>query len=332
MNFDKRYKIGITGVAGMLGSHLSEKLISEGYKVIGVDNLTVGTIDNLKEVIDHENFTFYSFDVRNADLLQNALLNCDLIVHLAAVKKVVEAQNSFETLDVNVKATQNVLELAKATQAKVIFASTSDVYGISDKIPFKEDQDLTIGQSMAKRWAYAVSKLYCEHLCVSYFKDFNVKVAILRYFGGFSEKSSFTWSGGHVPIFINQILNDVPVTVHGDGKQTRSMGHADDLANGTFLAIKNIDKAAGEIINIGNTEEYSVIDSVYLIASILDKDPDSIKIKFIPEKEIFGEYKDLRRRLPDISKAKKLLGYFPKVKFREAIKRVSDTIKKVEKV
>tara|TARA_Y100001968_G_scaffold184498_1_gene169007 strand:- start:109 stop:498 length:390 start_codon:yes stop_codon:yes gene_type:complete len=127
------------------------------------------------------------------------------------------------------------------------------------------------------------------------------------------------------------MLNNIPVTVHGDGKQTRSMGHADDLANGTFLALKNIDKCAGEIINIGNTEEYSVIDTVYLIASILGKDPDSIKIEFIPEKEIFGEYRDLRRRLPDISKAQKIIGYTPQIKFREAIKRVADRVKKEEK-
>ena len=134
-----------------------------------------------------------------------------------------------------------------------------------------------------------------------------------------------------MPIFINQILNNLPVTIHGDGKQTRSMGHADDLAYGTYLAIKNIEKCFGEIINIGNTEEFSIIDTVYLIGSVLRKDPKDIKIEFIPEKEVFGNYRDLRRRVPDISKAKRLLNFEPKVPFKEAIARVAETLSKNEK-
>ena len=324
-------KIAITGVAGMIGSHLSEILINKGYELVGIDNLKVGSKDNIKDIISSEKFKFFSFDIRDKELLRKNIQDCDIIVHLAAIKKVVESQSSFETLDVNVKTTQNILEIAKEIGAKVIFASTSDVYGMSETIPFKEDQDLIIGDSKAKRWAYAVSKLYCEHLCVTYQKDLNVDLVILRYFGGFSEKSSFSWSGGHVPIFINQILNNLPVTIHGDGKQTRSMGHADDLAYGTYLAIKNIEKCFGEIINIGNTEEFSIIDTVYLIGSVLRKDPKDIKIEFIPEKEVFGNYRDLRRRVPDISKAKRLLNYEPKVPFKEAIARVAETLSKNEK-
>ena len=319
-------KIAITGVAGMIGSHLSEILIEKGYELVGIDNLKVGSKENIKELIGHKNFKFFSFDIRDKELLKESLKGCNIIVHLAAIKKVVESQSSFDTLDVNVRATQNILEIAKELGSKVIFASTSDVYGISEQIPFREDNNLTIGESSAKRWAYAVSKLYCEHLCISYFKDLGVDIVILRYFGGFSEKSSFTWSGGHLPVFINQILNNLPITVHGDGKQTRSMGHANDLAFGTFLAIENIEKCAGEIINIGNDEEYSIIDTVYLVASVLGKDKQEINIKFIPEKQIFGNYRDLRRRVPDLSKAKDLLDYEPKIKFKEAIKIVSKAI------
>ena len=186
--------IGITGIAGMLGSHLSELLINKGYIVKGIDNFTTGTLENLDKIISHPNFSMEDLDGRDEGKLKEALKDCELIIHLAAVKKVVESQSSFETLDVNVKMTQNVLNIAKSNKAKVIFASTSDVYGLSNEIPFKEDQDLKLGASTAKRWAYAASKLYCEHLCISYCKDFEVKVAILRYFGGFSDKSSFTWS------------------------------------------------------------------------------------------------------------------------------------------
>ena len=315
-------KIGITGVAGMLGSHLSEILIEEGHEIVGIDNLTYGSLSNLEKVINNKNFKFLNFDVRVNDLLRHAFMDCEVYVHLAAVKKVVEAQASFETLDVNVSATKNILDLAKVTGAKVVFASTSDVYGTSTEVPFKEDQNLVLGESLAKRWAYAVSKLYCEHLCVSYFKDFGVSVTMLRYFGGFSEKSAFLWSGGHVPIFINQMLSDKPITVHGDGDQTRSMGHASDLAKGTYLAIKKIELCAGEIINIGNDEEISVLDSAYLIADEMGIDRKNLNIKFIPEKEIYGTYKDLRRRKPDLSKAKDLLGYSPSIPLKEAIHMV----------
>ena len=315
-------KIGITGVAGMLGSHLSEILIEDGHEVIGIDDLSYGSLSNLEKVINNSNFQFMNFDVRINDLLRHAFISCDMLVHLAAVKKVVESQSSFETLDVNVSATKNILELARVTGAKVIFASTSDIYGSSTDIPFKEDQDLVLGQSLAKRWAYAASKLYCEHLCVSYYKDFNVSVTMLRYFGGFSEKSAFLWSGGHVPIFIDQIINKKPITIHGDGKQTRSMGHASDLANGTYLAMKNIDICAGEIINIGNDEEISVIDSAYMIADEMGVNRDDLDIEFIPEEEIYGTYKDLRRRKPDLSKAKRLIGYSPKISLTEAIQVV----------
>ena len=198
-------KIGITGCAGMLGSHLTELLLADGHEIVGIDNLDVGTLENIKESHKSNNFTFYKFDAREKELVASVFIGCEVIVHLAAVKKVTESQASFLTLDVNVETTRNILELAKINGAKVVFASTSDIYGVSTEVPFKEDQNLILGQSLAKRWAYAVSKLYCEHLCVSYNKDFNVDVVMLRYFGGFSEKSSFTWSGGHIPIFIDQI-------------------------------------------------------------------------------------------------------------------------------
>lgn len=320
-------KIGITGCAGMLGSHLTELLLQEGHEVIGIDNLDVGSLENIQEYQKDKNFSFYRFDAREKALVASVFIGCEVIVHLAAIKKVTESQASFLTLDVNVETTKNVLELSKINGAKVVFASTSDIYGVSTEVPFKEDQNLILGQSLAKRWAYAVSKLYCEHLCVSYHKDFGVDVVMLRYFGGFSEKSSFTWSGGHIPIFIDQILKDLPLTIHGDGKQTRSMGHASDLARGTFLAIKNIDKCSGEIINIGNDEEMSVLDSAYLVAEVLGVSKEDLKIDFIPESEIYGDYRDLRRRLPDLSKAKKLLGYEPKVPFKDAVIMVANTLK-----
>lgn len=314
-------KILITGVAGMLGSHLSELLLKKKHKIIGVDNLEVGKIKSLSECIKNKNFFFYKFDIKQKKKLEKISKNCDVIIHLAAVKKITELQSSFKTLDVNVNSTRYILDIAKKYKKRVIFASTSDVYGVSKKLPFKEDQNLVLGQSLAKRWSYAVTKLYCEHLCYCYFKEFNVDVTILRYFGGFSEKSSFTWSGGHIPIFINQLLNNKKIIIHGDGKQTRSMAHAKDLANGTYLALKS-KKASGLIINIGNNEEYTVYDTLKLIAKELKINLKKRKIEFVSERKVFGNYKDIRRRRPDLNLAKKVLGYKPKIKLKKAIKMV----------
>ena len=210
--------------------------------------------------------------------------------------------------------------------AKVVFASTSDVYGMSPDLPLNEDGDLLLGPSMIKRWSYAVSKLYGEQMAFGYYHDYQVPVIVLRYFGGFSPRSSFAWSGGHVPIFIRAILNDEEVVVHGDGLQTRSMGFVTDLVNGTMLAMES-DKAIGEIINIGNDEELSVVDTAKLIHEIANTGKE-LKIKFVPMAEVFGKYKDIMRRIPDLKKAKELLGYEPQVRLKKAVELTIQEINK----
>ncbi len=311
-------KVLITGVAGMIGSHLLDSLLERNYKVTGIDNLKVGRISNIKHNLDKGNFKFVKCDILDPWKLRNAAKGADIIVHLAASKKVDEKGNAFNTLRVNAEGTLNILEIAKKTGAKVILASTSDVYGVSKDLPFKEDGNLVIGPPTAKRWAYAVSKIYAEQLAFAYFKEFNVPVVVLRYFGGFSPRASFSWSGGHVPLFIDAILNDKEVLVHGDGRQTRSMAYVDDLVRGTVLAMENR-KAVGEIFNIGNDEEMSVLDTVKLIKTLARK--KDIRIKFIPFGKIFGDYREIMRRVPDLSKAKKILRYKPAVSLKDGIRK-----------
>ena len=207
-----------------------------------------------------------------------------------------------------------------------VFASTSDVYGMSPDLPLNEDGDLLLGPSLIKRWSYAVSKLYGEQLSFAYFHDHKVPIVVIRYFGGFSPRSSFAWSGGHIPIFLRAILEDKEVIIHGDGLQTRSMGFVSDLVHGTVLALEN-DKAVGEIINIGNDEELSVLDTAKLIHRIVGTKRD-LKLKFVPMSEVFGKYKDILRRIPDLSKAKRILGYSPQVKLEDAVRL---TIQEVQK-
>jgi nucleoside-diphosphate-sugar epimerase len=312
-------RVLITGVAGMIGSHLLDYLIEKEYEIIGIDNFSFGKIENIRSNLGKNNFKFYRVDIQDYETLKILSKDVDVIVHLAAVKKVSELDSSMATLKVNVNGTENIFEAAHMWGCKVIFASTSDVYGMSPDLPFREDGDLLLGPSMIKRWGYAVSKLYCEQMAFAYYKDYSVPVVILRYFGGFSPRSSFFWSGGHVPIFVDAILNDKEVVIHGDGKQTRSMAYVDDLIEGTFLAIEN-EKACGEVINLGNEKEMSVIDTAFLIHKIAATGKE-LKLKYVKMEDIFGKYKDILRRRPDLTKAQNLLGYKPKISMEDAIRR-----------
>ncbi|MFN0188037.1 MAG: GDP-mannose 4,6-dehydratase [Bacteroidia bacterium] len=321
----KSKKILVTGVAGMIGSHLLDELLKKNYEVIGIDNLSFGNLNNIEHNIQNPNFKFYKVDICDFDTLKILGKDIDIIIHLAAYKKISEKESAMPTFEINGKGTENVFEVAKMWGAKVLFASTSDVYGMSNELPLNENGDLLIGPSMIKRWNYSVSKLYGEQMAFAYYHDFGVPIIIIRYFGGFSARSSFAWSGGHIPIFIKAILNDEEIIVHGDGEQTRSMGFVDDLVNGTILAME-CENAIGEIINIGNDEELSVVDSAKLIHQIA-KTGKELKIKYLPMSAIFGKYKDILRRVPDLNKAKTLLGYEPKVKLQDAIKLTIDSIK-----
>ena len=319
-------KVLITGVAGMIGSHLTDSLLEKGYSVTGIDNLSVGKMENVEQHFSNKNFQFKEIDILDFSKLQSVLIDGEIIVHLAATKKIGEEGSGFHTLIVNTKGTENMLELAKQYGCKIIVASTSDVYGMSPDLPLKEDGDLLLGSSMIKRWSYAVSKLYCEQLAFAYHKEFNVPIVVLRYFGGFSPRSSFSWSGGHLPLFVDAVLKNEYLIIHGDGKQTRSMGYVTDLVDGTILAIES-SSSVGQIINIGNDEEMSVVDTAYLISEVANTGKD-LKIKFIPFEEIFGKYKDIMRRVPDLTKAKELLGYKPEVCIKEAIKKTIECRKK----
>jgi UDP-glucose 4-epimerase len=308
----------ITGVAGMIGSHLLDEMLKLNYNIIGIDNLSYGNHENISHNIDHPDFKFYNVDINDFETLKILGKDIDTIIHLAAYKKIGEKDLAMPTFKINCKGTENIFEVAKMWGSKVVFASTSDVYGMSPDLPLNEDGDLLLGPSMIKRWSYAVSKLYGEQLAFAYHHDYNVPIVVIRYFGGFSPRSSFAWSGGHVPIFIRAILEDKELIVHGDGSQTRSMGFVSDLVHGTILALES-PKAIGEIINIGNDEELSIIDTANLIYDIAQTGNEK-KIKFVPMSEVFGKYKDIMRRIPDLRKAKELLGYEPKVKIENAIK------------
>jgi UDP-glucose 4-epimerase len=310
----------ITGAAGMIGSHLADRILAETEDhIIGLDDFSVGSAENIAHLANEPRFDFVEGNILDEKCLAR-LPRCGLIFHLAAAKKIGEANPGVENLRINGIGSENVFKLALDHGAKVVFGSTSDCYGMSPDLPLRENGDSLIGPTMIKRWSYAVGKLYAEQLAFAYHKDHHLPIVILRYFGGFSERASFTWSSGHVPLFIDAVLRDEECVIHGDGAQTRSMTHVDNLVEGTWLAARH-DAAVGEMINIGDDEEISVLECARIVHRLADTGRP-LKTRFIPMSELFGQYKDIQRRKPDLGKAVNLLGYQPKLTFAEGLQRV----------
>ena len=307
----------ITGVAGFIGSNLAAYLLRRGWVVYGVDNLSTGSRKNVNPLKRNKKFHFYEIDISKK--LSIPKIHPDIIVHLAAAK-IPRYGNSLHTLKTNVHGTENMLEAARKFRAKFIFASTSDVYGKNKELPFREDGDLLLGSSLSRRWAYAVSKLLDEHLTIAYSEEFKLPIVILRFFGGYGPGQNLSWTGGPQGLFIEAALKGDKIPIHGDGKQTRTFIYIDDIVRAIYLAMTR-KEAIGEIINIGTEREISIKELGKLIWRLCDKkgEPD---LEFIPYAKFSGKYEDVRRRVPDITKAKKLLGFSPEVELEEGLLRL----------
>lgn len=300
----------VTGVAGFVGSNLAKELLGRGYRVAGIDNLSQGFKRNIDDILKHPQFNFREGDVRDRDFIIEAAKQADYIIHLAAFK-IPRYGNAMDTLMINTKGTENILEAARINNSKVVFSSTSDIYGKNPKIPFSENSDILLGQTNVKRWSYAVSKIFDEHLCFAYQEKFNIPVAIVRYFGGYGPHQNLTWWGGPQSVFIDCALRKKTIPLHGDGRQTRSFTYISDMVEGTIRAMEN-DAAAGEVFNIGNKREISIAGLAEMIWKMINP-KDKIRIEFIPYKSFSGKYEDVPRRVPDTKKSRDILGVEAKV-------------------
>ncbi len=315
----------ITGAAGMIGSHLCDKFLEEGHTVIGIDDLSFGNIDNLKNALTHENFNFKNIKVEDlspqdcrdhyAGLF--GLRSLDFIYHLASYKKATKESllSSNEVIFGNIGMINNIIALSKLYNSKIIFTSTSDVYGNSDT--FSEDDSITIGPTTIPRYSYAMSKLIIEQILLNSYADGKINISIARIFGCFSERSNKSWSGGHIPLFIDKCLNNEPIEIHGDGTQTRSMTYVSDIINGLYQIYLNFDDCNGEIINLGTDWEMSVIESAKIIKQLSGSNSE---IKLLPG--YHGKYKEIQRRFANTKKAQKLFGFRCKTDILESLQYV----------
>ncbi|HSG99083.1 MAG TPA: NAD-dependent epimerase/dehydratase family protein, partial [candidate division Zixibacteria bacterium] len=240
-------KILITGAAGFLGSHLTDHFIAEGHEVIAVDNLSMGRRENLSQHVNNPALRFHMLDVLDERGLRDCATGVEKIVHLAAYK-IPRYGKAIDTLTINNLGTVNVLKLARSLDCKTVIASTSDVYGKSADLPFREDGDCLIGPSSRPRWSYAVSKLYDEHLGLASMAAYGFPVTLLRFFGSYGPRHHLSWWGGPQSVFIEKILKGEETPIHGDGQQTRSFTYVSDTVAG-IAAATHRDQANGEIIN-----------------------------------------------------------------------------------
>ena len=303
-------QILITGAAGMIGSHLVDILLEKHFQVIGLDTFEVGVKSNLPI---NKNFKLIEGSVLEKPLIENLIEKVDAVVHLATLKKGSNLHESRSTLRLITQSADLILDASYRLGKRVVLASTSDVYGYGTSFPFKESDSVSYGPFNTRRWAYATAKQYTEQLAFDYAHD-NLDVRIIRYFGGFSERSCSGWQGGHLPIFIKKILEKETLEIHGDGSQTRCVTYGADLAMGTYLALIT-EGVQGELFNIGGTEEISVKNAALKIAEIAGVEEP--KINYINTTEIFGTYREILRRLPCLDKAKNLLGYEPQWNFEK---------------
>ena len=313
----KIMKIGITGCAGFLGSHLVDALLNRGHTVIGIDNLSMGKLDNVSHNFEHPCFSFFKSDVRDLAALRNNFEGAEVIVHLAAYK-IPRYGNAIDTLLINNQGAHNALEIARENKSKVVLASTSDVYGKNPNLPFNEEGDLVIGPSTVARWSYAVSKLFDEHLAFAYQAEYGIPVVNLRFFGSYGPRHHLSWWGGPQSVFITQILKDEEITIHGDGLQTRSFTYVSDTVDGIVASVER-PEANGHIFNIGNTHEVTILELARLIHKLC-KVSGEAKLRFVPYASFSGgKYEDVMRRIPDISKAGKVLDFHPKIGLEQGL-------------
>ncbi|HJN23610.1 MAG TPA: GDP-mannose 4,6-dehydratase [Rhodospirillales bacterium] len=311
-------KILITGVAGFIGSNLAQALLDKSHRVIGFDNMSQGNKLNLAGFGNHPDFSMHLEDVRDLAALTKAAEGCHVIVHLAAYK-IPRYSDALDTLTINSAGAENTARAAVEHGCKVVAASTSDVYGKNPDIPFTEDSNLVMGAPTVKRWAYAISKMFDEQLLFAYHERFGIDVVMLRFFGGYGRNQNLTWWGGPQSVFINSALDDEPLTVHGDGRQTRSFTYVSDHVNG-IIACVGKPEANNLVFNLGQTQEITIEDLGRLIWRLVRGKDDKPKIDFIPY-ETFGKYEDVQRRLPYVNRARDILGVSPEVHIEDGLRK-----------
>jgi UDP-glucose 4-epimerase len=311
-------RVLVTGGAGYIGSHLVDALIKRGDEALVIDNLSTGKIENIRHLLGHPAFHFINDSILNEPLLERFVPSMDLIFHLAAAVGVRNVlQDPLAAINTNVRGTEVVLGLGFKYWKRLVLASSSEIYGKAGHVPFREEDDRVLGSSAVARWSYSMSKAIDEHFAFAYAAK-GLPVSILRYFNSYGPRLDERGYGSVVANFIRQALQGEPITVLGDGEQTRCFTYIEDTVAGTLLA-GEVKGAIGEAFNIGSPTETRILDLARLVKRLTrSKSP----IEFQPYEAYYGEgFEDTRRRVPSGEKAKRLLGFAPRVDLEAGLKK-----------
>jgi nucleoside-diphosphate-sugar epimerase len=307
----------ITGGAGFIGSHLAERLAGRGDRVSVLDDLSTGSLDNIAHLVDDGLVDFSFGSIQDRGTVEQMVAESDFVVHFAAalgVKLILE--KPVECIETNVAGTQVVLEAAATYGTPVLIASTSEVYGKSNKIPFCEDDDVVLGPTRKSRWSYATSKMLDECLALSYWEEKNLPAIVVRFFNTVGPRQNSRY-GMVLPTFIQQALEDAPITIHGDGKQSRCFCDVRDTVEAVTRLIDA--RAFGEVVNIGSTQEISIEDLAMLVRQRVGS---RSRILYTPYDQAYGRgYEDMHRRVPSVEKLHRLTGFRPQITLPEIIDR-----------
>jgi len=314
-------RVLITGGAGFIGSHLTDAYLERGDEVYIIDDLSTGSIGNIQHVKNHPRFHYTIESVHNQPVTAELVDQCDVIFHLAAavgVKLIVESP--VRTIETNVRGTEVVLSLANKKKKKVLLASTSEVYGLSADVPFREDGNLVMGATTKGRWSYACSKAIDEFLALAYWREKKLPTIVVRLFNTVGPRQTGQY-GMVIPTFVKQALAGRPITVYGDGKQSRCFGYVGDIVDALVKLMDN-DDAVGQVFNIGSNTEISILELAERVKEITRSDSE---IVFVPYDEAYEEgFEDMPRRVPNISKISDLVGFHPNMSLDGILQRVVD--------
>jgi UDP-glucose 4-epimerase len=312
-------RVLITGGAGFIGSHLADAYLERGDQVFIIDDLSTGSFENIRHLKDHPRFHYTIESVRNQPVTAELVDQSDVIFHLAAavgVKLIVESP--VRTIETNVRGTECVLSIANKKKKKVLVASTSEVYGLSTQVPFKEDGNLVMGATTKGRWSYACSKAIDEFLALAYWREKKLPTIVVRLFNTVGPRQTGQY-GMVIPTFVKQALANRPITVFGDGRQSRCFCYVRDVV-GALIKLMDNEKSVGQVFNIGSNKEISIFD---LAKKVKDLTNSESEIVLVPYDEAYEEgFEDMPRRVPDISKANKHIGFSPTVELEGILKSV----------